>query len=82
MNSLQPGMVQAGFLTLVARLNAGVGVAGAQQEMDALAAQYRAENPKMPDSDPAMTVAGNLRRDGLVGSDRGCWCCSRRCRWF
>jgi predicted permease len=72
LNSLQPGMVQAGvgFLELVARLKPGVGVAAAQQEMDALAAQYRAENPKMPDSDPAQIVhAGNLR-DEMVSSVR------------
>ena len=72
LNALAPGMAQAGvgFLDFVARLNPGVGVAGAQQEMDALAAQYRAENPKMPDSDPAQIVhVGNLR-DEMVSSVR------------
>ena len=72
LNSLAPGMVQAGvgFLNYVARLNPGVGVAGAQQEMDALAAQYRAENPKLPDTDPGQIVhVGNLR-DEMVSSVR------------
>jgi predicted permease len=72
LNALGPGMLQAGagFLDLVARLNPGVGVAGAQQEMDALSAQYRAENPKMPDADPAQVIhVGNLR-DEMVSSVR------------
>jgi putative ABC transport system permease protein len=72
LNALAPGMAQAGvgFLDFVARLNPGVGVTGAQQDMDALAAQYRAENPKMPDSDPALIVhVGNLR-DEMVSSVR------------
>ena len=72
MNSLSPGMAQSGvgFLNFVARLAPGVGVGGAQQEMDALAAQYRAENPKLPDTDPRQTVhVGNLR-DEMVSSVR------------
>ncbi len=72
LNSLAPGMVQSGvgFLTFVARLNPGMGVAGAQKEMDSLAAQYRVENPKMPDTDPSMIIhVGNLR-DEMVSSVR------------
>jgi predicted permease len=72
LNTLNPGMVQAGvgFLNLVARLNGGVSVAGAQADLNRLSAQYIAENPKMPDSDPQLVVhAGNLR-DEMVGSVR------------
>jgi putative ABC transport system permease protein len=72
LNSLSPGMVQAGvgFLNFVARLNPGVSVTGAQADLDLLSARYRAENPKMPDSDPGLVVhAGNLR-DEMVSSVR------------
>jgi predicted permease len=72
LNSLNPGMVQAGvgFLNLIARLNDGGSVAGAQADLDRLSARYRAENPKMPDSDPGLVVhAGNLR-DEMVASVR------------
>ena len=72
LNSLNPGMVQAGvgFLNLIARRNAGVSVAAAQADLDRLSAQYRAENPKMPDADPELVVhAGNLR-DEMVSSVR------------
>jgi putative ABC transport system permease protein len=72
LNSLNPGMVQAGvgFLNLVARLNPGVTVAAAQADLDRLSAQYRVENPKMPDSDPGLVVhAGNLQ-DEMVSSVR------------
>jgi predicted permease len=72
LNSLNPGMVQAGvgFLNLVARLNPGVTVAAAQADLDRLSPQYRAESPKMPDSDPGLVVhAGNLQ-DEMVSSVR------------
>ena len=72
LNSLNPGMVQAGvgFLNLVARLKPGVNVATAQADLDRLSAEYRAENPKMPDSDPGLVVhAGNLQ-DEMVSSVR------------
>ena len=50
LNSLSPGLVQAGvgFLNLVARLKPGVSVAAAQADLDRLSEEYRAENPKMP----------------------------------
>jgi putative ABC transport system permease protein len=70
LNSLSPGMVQAGvgFLNFVARLNPGVSVASAQADLDRLSSQYRAENPKMPDSDPGLVVhAGNLRDEMVSG---------------
>jgi predicted permease len=45
-----------------------VSVAGAQADLDRLSAQYRAENPKMPDSDPGLVVhAGNLRDEMVSG---------------
>jgi len=70
LNAVNPGMVQAGvgFLNLIARLNPGVSVAAAQADLDRLSAQYRAENPKMPDSDPLLVVhAGNLRDEMVSG---------------
>src|ERR1039457_2722754 len=70
LNAVNPGMVQAGvgFLNLVARLHDGVNVAGAQADLDRLSAQYRAENPKMPDADPGLVVhAGNLRDEMVSG---------------
>ncbi|MEO8592405.1 MAG: ABC transporter permease [Candidatus Solibacter sp.] len=72
LNSLSPGMAQAGvgYLNFVARLNPGVTVKAAQADLDRLSAQYRAENPKMPDSDPGLVVhAGNLQ-DEMVSSMR------------
>jgi putative ABC transport system permease protein len=59
-----------GFLTYLARLAPGVSLAAAQSELDALAASYRRDNPKMPDADPTLRVhAGNLR-DEMVSSVR------------
>ena len=70
LNSLNPGMVQAGvgFLNLVARLKPGMNVATVQADLDRLSAEYRAENPKMPDSDPGLVVhAGNLQDEMVSG---------------
>ncbi len=70
LNSLNPGMVQAGvgFLNLVARLKPGMNVSTAQADLDRLSAEYRAENPKMPDSDPGLVVhAGNLQDEMVSG---------------
>ena len=55
-----------GFLTAVARLKPDVSIAAAQADLNALGAQYRRENPKLPDADPAMTVAAGNLRDELV----------------
>ena len=56
------------FLNYVARLRPGIGIAGAQSEMDALAAQYREEFPKFPDADPGLTIrVGNLRDEMVSG---------------
>jgi len=58
----------SGFLNYLARLRPGIGIAAAQSEMDALAAQYRQEYPKFPDTDPGLTVrAGNLRDEMVSG---------------
>jgi putative ABC transport system permease protein len=60
----------SGFLNFVARLRPGFTIRQAQAEMDTLAAQYRRENPKMPDADPGLLVhAGNLR-DEMVANSR------------
>jgi putative ABC transport system permease protein len=57
-----------GFLTYLARLQPGVMLSQAQAEMDTLAAQYRQENPKLPDADPALVVAvGDLRDEMVAG---------------
>ena len=72
LNGLSPQMVQSGvgYLLYVARLKRGVALPAAQAEMDALAAAWRRENPKMPDTDPALVVhAGNLQ-DETVSSVR------------
>ena len=72
LNSLGPGMVQAGvgYLNFVARLNPGVTLKAAQADLDRLSDQYRAENPKMPDSDRGLAVhAGNLQ-DEMVSTMR------------
>ena len=58
----------SGFLNYLARLRPGTGILGAQSEMDALAAQYRQEYPKLPDADPSLTVrVGNLRDEMVAG---------------
>jgi len=72
LNLVTAAQVEAGvgFLEFVARLRDGVGVRQAQAEMDTLAAQYRRDNPKAPDSDPGSTVlVGNLQ-DRMVSGVR------------
>jgi predicted permease len=71
LNLITPQQAQGGtgFLRFVARLRPGIGIAKAQAEMDALAAQYRRERPKFPDADPGMTVrVGNLRDEMVVNA--------------
>jgi putative ABC transport system permease protein len=70
LNLITPAQALAGtmFLNYVARLRPAVGIAGAQSEMDALAAQYREEFPKFPDADPGLTIrVGNLRDEMVSG---------------
>jgi putative ABC transport system permease protein len=71
-NLTTPQQVQAGvgFLNAVARLRPGTAIAGAQSEMDALAAQYRSQNPKMPDADPALVLRVSNLRDRMVANVR------------
>jgi putative ABC transport system permease protein len=60
----------ASFLSFIARLQPGASLSAARAEMDALAAEYRRENPKAPDADPALAVhVGNLR-DEMVANSR------------
>jgi predicted permease len=70
LNIITPEQVHggSGFLTYLARLKPGTGIAGAQSEMDALAAQYRDAYPRFPDADPGLTVrVGNLRDEMVAG---------------
>jgi len=70
LNLITPEQARAGsgFLTWLARLRPGTAIAGAQSDMDALAAQYRQEYPKFPDTDPGLTVrVGNLRDEVVAG---------------
>jgi len=72
LNLMTPAQAQSGsgFLNYLARLRPGIGIAAARSEMDALAAQYRQEYPKFPDTDPDLTVRlGNLR-DEMVANVR------------
>jgi putative ABC transport system permease protein len=69
LNIITPAQAQGGtgFLNCVARLAPGVTVGQAQAEMDALAAQYRREYPKFPDTDPSLMVhAGDLRDETVA----------------
>jgi putative ABC transport system permease protein len=69
LNLATPQQIQggAGFLNAVARLARGVALPRAQQEMNRLAAQYRAERPGFPDTDPATILrAGPLREDTVA----------------
>jgi predicted permease len=64
----------AGFLNYVARLAPAASVQSAQAEMDTLAAEYRRENPKFPDADPAFVIhAGNLRDELVANSRTAVW---------
>ena len=59
-----------GFLTYVARLQPGIRIAQAQAEIDALTAQFRADNPKSTDADPNLVVAAGNLRDEIVSGVR------------
>lgn len=72
LNIATPQQIQAGagFLNYLARLKPGVTLAGAQAEMDTLAAAYRAAFPHNPDSDPNLIVHVGDLRDEMVASAR------------
>jgi putative ABC transport system permease protein len=70
LNGVTPQQVQAGvgYLLYLARLKPGVTTSAAQAEMNVLAAAWRRENPKMPDTDPSLTVhVGGLRDETVAG---------------
>ena len=70
LNLVTSAQIRAGvsFLLAVGRLRDGVGIAAAQAEMDALAADYRRENPSLPDANPRLTIeVGNLRDEMVSG---------------
>ncbi|MDR3698485.1 MAG: ABC transporter permease [Candidatus Sulfopaludibacter sp.] len=70
LNELQAAQIQmgAGYLNYVARLRPGVSIGRAQAEMDALAAQYRAQRPGSPDANSSIAVhVGNLRDETVSG---------------
>ena len=72
LNGVTPQQVQSGvgYLFYVARLKPGVAIPAAQAEMNTLAAAWRRDNPKMPDTDPSLIVhVGNLL-DETVSSVR------------
>jgi len=68
LNLITPQQVRggSGFLRCVARLKPGITITQASAEMTAISDAYRAENPTLPDADPAMTVAIHDLRDELV----------------
>jgi putative ABC transport system permease protein len=72
LNLLAPGQAQGGvmFLNFVGRLHPGLGIRQAQAEMDTLAAQYRQDNPKLPDADPGLTVRVANLQDQMVAGVR------------
>ncbi|HXW91980.1 MAG TPA: ABC transporter permease [Terriglobales bacterium] len=61
----------AGYLGMVARLRPEATLAHTQAELDVLNQQYRNENPKMPDTDPAISIKAEPLRDVVVSDMRG-----------
>jgi len=57
-----------GFLDYIARLAPGVRLAAAQSELNALAVSYKKDNPKLPDTDPALIVHAGILGDEMVAS--------------
>ena len=60
-----------GYLGMVARLRRNATLAQAQAELDVLNQQYRDENPKMTDVDPAISIKAQPLRDLVVSDVRG-----------
>lgn len=65
---LRPGV---GYLGMVARLRPGATLAHTQAELDVLNQQYRNVNPKMPDTDRAISIKAEPLRDLVVSDMRG-----------
>jgi putative ABC transport system permease protein len=60
-----------GYLGMVARLRPDATLADTQAELDVLNQQYRIENAKMPDTDPAISIKAEPLRDLVVSDVRG-----------
>jgi putative ABC transport system permease protein len=72
LNITTPAQIQAGvgFLSAVARLAPGVSAGQADAEMDILDRQYKRENPRMPDADPAETIHARDLQEQTVSNVR------------
>jgi putative ABC transport system permease protein len=72
LNITTPAQIRAGvgFLNAVARLGPGVGAGQADAEMDILDRQYKRENPRMPDADPAQTIHARDLQEQTVSNVR------------
>jgi len=72
LNITTPAQIRAGvgFLSAVARLGPGVGAGQADAEMDILDRQYKRENPRMPDADPAQTIHARDLQEQTVSNVR------------
>jgi predicted permease len=72
LNIATPQQVYGGasFLKYVARRAPAASIQSAQAEMDALAAQYRRENPKFPDTTPSWVIHAGSLRDEMIRNAR------------
>src|ERR1019366_3546362 len=72
LNITTPAQIRGGvgFLSAVARLAPGVTAGQAEAEMDVLDRQYKRENPRMPDADPAQTMRARDLQEQTVSNVR------------
>jgi|HubBroStandDraft_1064217.scaffolds.fasta_scaffold06954_6 putative ABC transport system permease protein len=72
LNITTPAQIQGGvgFLSAVARLAPGIGARQAEAEMGILDRQYKRENPRMPDADPAQTIRARELQGQIVSNVR------------
>ena len=72
LNITTPAQIRGGvgFLSDVARLAPGVSAGQAEAEMDILDRQYKRENPRMPDADPALTIRAQDLQQQTVSNVR------------
>src|ERR1019366_3554657 len=72
LNITTPAQIRGGvgFLSAVARLAPGVSAGQAEAEMDILDRQYKRENPRMPDADPAQTMRARDLQEQTVSNVR------------
>ncbi|HEY2470129.1 MAG TPA: ABC transporter permease [Terracidiphilus sp.] len=59
-----------GYLSIIARLRAGVSAAEANDELAVLNQRYREQNPTAPDASPTTVMAASNLRDEVVGDLR------------